>query len=90
MVQYKSHLQRAVLPMLTIKEQLNIKNSVYDDSVTQKLVFLASVEYQRNKTEQTLFALAMSIGTILKEYEWGVKYVLPDGLCELANRIESF
>ena len=88
MIRHKSYLQKAVLSALSTKELLNIKNSIYDDGVTQKLIDLAAEEYRKNKTEKTLYALAMSIGTILKEYEWGIEHVLSDGLCKIANRIE--
>ena len=88
MIRYKAYLQKAVLSMLSHDELMNIRNSIYDDNITQKLISLAVEEYRKNRTEKTLYALAMSIGTILKEYEWGIEHVLSDGLCKIANRIE--
>lgn len=31
----------------------------------------------------------MAVGTIIKEYDWGTQYVMPNGLYEIANQIWS-
>ena len=43
--------------------------------------------YNQNPTEEKVYMIAMSIGTIIKEYGWGNDYVTNEGIYRLANRI---
>lgn len=89
MIFSKQYLQSTIIQWLTPEELNAIKNSVYKDSVVQKLANLASASYLQESTPENLFVLAMSIGTILKEYGWGIDFIKPDGLLKLAKLIEA-
>lgn len=89
MIFSKQYLQSTIIQSLTPEELNAIKNSVYKDSVVQKLANLASASYLQEPTPENLFVQAMSIGTILKEYGWGIDFIKPDGLFKLAKLIEA-
>ena len=87
MITYKTQLQNSLKRILTQSEINSIRLSVIDQGVTDKLVSLAKPIYDQRKDDQTLYSLAMSIGTILKEFEWGEKFISPNKLYELSKRI---
>lgn len=89
MIFSKQYLQSTIIQSLTPEGLNAIKNSVYKDSVVQKLANLASASYLQEPTPENLFVQAMSIGTILKEYGWGIDFIKPDGLFKLAKLIEA-
>lgn len=89
MIFSKQYLQTTIIQSLTPEERDAIKDSIYNDSVVQKLANLASASYLQEPTPENLFVQAMSIGTILKEYGWGMSFIMPDGLLQLARRIET-
>lgn len=89
MIFSKQYLQSTIIQSLTPEELNAIKNSVHKDSVVQKLANLASASYLQEPTPENLFVQAMSIGTILKEYGWGIDFIKPDGLFKLAKLIEA-
>lgn len=45
--------------------------------------------YAQNPSEEMVYMVALSVGTIIKEYGWGTYFVMEDGLYELARRIIS-
>lgn len=85
----KTHLQNAVVNCLTQEELMDIWSSKLNDSVIEKLILLARPYYKEDSTEETLYVLALSIGTIIKEYEWGTYYITKDGMQELQDRIKN-
>jgi|GEM_PF-2526666 hypothetical protein len=87
MMAYKTQLQNSLKEILTQSEINSIKFSVIDQGVIDKLVSLAKPIYAQNRDNQTLYSLSMSIGTILKEFEWGTDFVSSKRLYELAKRI---
>lgn len=85
----KTHLQNAVVNCLTQEELADIWKSNLNESVIEKLILLARPYYKEDPTNDTLDALALSVGTIIKEYEWGIYYLSLDGISELKERIKS-
>ena len=84
----KTHLQNAIVNCLTQEELVDIWNSRLNESVIEKLILLARPYYKEDPTNETLYVLALSIGTIIKEYEWGTYYISKDGMQELQERIK--
>lgn len=89
MMQYKSSIQRMIIPMLSMDELQDIKDSRLNMEVIEKLANIGRVQYQQSMEHncEFLYCLCMAIGTIIKEYNWGIKYVQQDGMCELAEKI---
>ena len=85
----KTYLQNAILNNLTQKELIDIRDSNLNESVIDKLILLARPYYEETPSEETLYVLALSIGTIIKEYEWGTYYISMDGMQDLQNRIKN-
>ena len=84
----KTHLQNTIVNCLTQEELVDIWNSRLNESVIEKLILLARPYYKEDPTNETLYVLALSIGTIIKEYEWGTYYISKDGMQELQERIK--
>lgn len=87
MKMFKSTIQTQVIPQMTMQEQFDVRDSRLNESVVSKLITLASNQYLQYQTPEALYCAAMSVGTIIKEYEWGTQYVSGSGLYELAKRI---
>lgn len=87
MIPLKSAIQKDVLPLLTSQEEVDIACSRKNEQVINKLAKLASFHYRQSPNNETMFCLCMSVGTIIKEYEWGLEYIKPDGMFELAQKI---
>lgn len=85
----KTHLQNAIVELLTQEELFDIWKSNLNENVIEKLISLAHPYYNESPTSETLDILALSIGTIIKEYEWGTYYLSNDGIQELKRRIAS-
>lgn len=85
----KTYLQNAIVNCLTHEELSDIWSSNLNESVIEKLILLARPYYNEDPTDETLYVLALSIGTIIKEYEWGTYYINKEGMQELQNRIKS-
>lgn len=85
----KTVLQNEVIPLLSLQEKNDIKNSRFNQNVLDKLTSLGKREYQKqaDKTDEVLYCICMSIGTIIKEYEWGTTYISQTGMCQLAAKI---
>lgn len=89
MISFKKRIQVEVLDIATRKELENVRDSIYTQSLVDKLVNLAA-RMCGNKADYTsLYCAAMAVGTIIKEYEWGSKWITPNGLYELANHIAN-
>lgn len=89
MIRHKKNLQGAIFRLLDIVEIVAIQGYEYNDAIVEKLVILASDLYREEESDENLYALSMSVGTIIKEYEWGANYVQMDGLYGIAQRIEA-
>lgn len=91
MIAFKSAIQRAIIPMLSPTELSDIKDCRLNITVVEKLTNLGKTKYQHaaERNDETLYCLCMAIGTIIKEYDWGIKYVQQDGMCELAAKIAA-
>ena len=88
MIAYKSSIQLAVIDQLTSDEKEDIMRCVYNDNVVKKLTNIARQEWKHKKGDMaSLYCVAMAVGTIIKEYDWGMRFVRSDGLFELAKRI---
>lgn len=88
-ISIKTNLQNAIIDCLTQEELLDICSSNFNENVVEKLIILACSYYKEDTTNETLYALALSIGTIIKEYEWGTYYISKNGMQELQDRIKS-
>lgn len=87
MVKYKQDIQRSIIPMLTKEETEDIRNSVQNEDVINKLILVALNLYYQNPNNQTLYCLSMAVGTIIKEFEWGTYYISQEGLYQTATKI---
>ena len=88
MIQLKSCIQRAVIPMLSTDELQDIKDCRLNMQVIDKLVYIGKGQYQQivGHSDETLYCLCMAIGTIIKEYDWGTEYIQQSGMCALAKK----
>ncbi len=89
MISYKKSIQEEVLEVATQKEIENVRNSIYSQSLVDKLIILAAKQWSNKTNIASLYCAAMAVGTIIKEYEWGIKWITPDGLYELATQIAN-
>ena len=85
----KTNLQNTIVNCLTQEELMDIWSSNQNNSVIEKLILLARPYYKEDPTNDTLYILALSIATILKEYEWGDYYLSKDGIQILQDRIKN-
>lgn len=85
----KTDLQNAIVNCLTQEELIDIWSSNLNESVIEKLILLARPYYKEDSTDETLYVLALSIGTIIKEYEWGTYYISKAGIQKLQDRIKN-
>lgn len=88
-ISVKTYLQNAIIESLTQDELFDIKSSNVNKSVIKKLILLARPYYDEDPSNETLDVLALSIGTIIKEYEWGLYYLSKEGVQELKDRIKG-
>lgn len=91
MTQFKSAIQREIIPMLTETETDDIRLCRLNTGTIGKLAALGRQHWAcaREKTPATMYCLCMAIGTIIKEYDWGIKYIQQDGMCEISAKITS-
>ena len=89
MMQFKSYIQQAIIPMLSTDELRDIKDCRLNMEIIDKLANIGKIQYQQSVEhgDEILYCLCMAIGTIIKEYDWGIRYVQQDGMCELAEKI---
>ncbi len=89
MIKYKQSLQTKVLDIATQEELLYVAASQINQGLINKLVHLAHKEWIEEGDAASLYCVAMSVGTIIKEFDWGTYYISPEGLYELATRIQN-
>lgn len=90
MIKYKSSIQREILSLLTYSDTCDIRDCRFNTEVVEKLVALGKKHYaSSDKTDETVYCICMAIGTIIKEYDWGVYYIQSTGMCEIAAKIQT-
>lgn len=90
MIDYKSDIQRAVIPTLTTSELADIRDSRMNEAVIDKLCQLTKQKWLNSAGDATtLYCAAMAVATIIKEYEWGMHFLIGDGLWDMAQRIAN-
>lgn len=89
MMLFKSSIQKNILPILSTDELQDIKDCRLNMKVINKLANIGKEQYLQFKehNDEILYCLCMAIGTIIKEYDWGIRYVQQDGMCELAEKV---
>ena len=88
-ISIKTNLQNAIVNCLSQEELADIWSSTLNESVIEKLILLAHPYFKEDPSDETLDVLALSIGTIIKEYEWGLYYLHKEGTQELKDRIRN-
>lgn len=88
-IAYKRTIQFDILPLLTKMEVYDIHKSRKNEGVIDKLCQLGALQMHKGYGFISIYACAMAIATIIKEYEWGLEYLKSDGLYELVTRIEN-
>lgn len=89
MIEYKKSIQKEVLNIATRQELEDVALCRINQGMITKLARLAHNMWRSDGDAISLFCAAMAVGTIIKEYDWGVHYIGPDGLYELAERIQN-
>lgn len=89
MIEYKKNIQINVLEIASQNEMADVVACRINQSLIDKLVRLAHEKWIKEGDAISLYCAAMAIGTIIKEYEWGTYYITPNGLYELAKRIQN-
>ena len=89
MIAYKSMIQKSVLLVATPAEKEDVRNSRINPSLIGKLAKLAHGVWSASPDMESLYCVAMAVGTIIKEYEWGIQYLTPEGLQSMANLIKN-
>ena len=87
MINYKKYVQVNVLDIASRKELEDVRDCRINQGMIDKLVKLCKTAMGGASDAQSAYCAAMAVGTIIKEYEWGQRYLTPDGLYELATRI---
>lgn len=89
MINYKSYIQKTVLDIASRQELQDVRDSHINQGMIDKLCKLAKNEWLLSGDAQSLYCAAMSVATIVKEYDWGTQYLVGDGLYEMAQRIQN-
>lgn len=89
MINFKSLIQREIMPMLSQQELYDIRDCRLNTSTIDKLVTLGKKHFQSHspKSNEVLYCICMAIGTIIKEYDWGTKYIQQSGMCTISQEI---
>lgn len=89
MISYKSTIQQKVLDIATQHEMFDVAACKINGGMIEKLAMLANEEWIKDKDAKSLYCAAMAVATIIKEYDWGVYYLIGEGLYEMANKIQN-
>lgn len=84
---FKTEIQNAILAQISQQEKSDIRYSRYNENVVDKLVSLGAQKFAAYNSVEALYCAAMAVGTIIKEYEWGIQFVTGDGVYQMARRI---
>ncbi|MBR5603914.1 MAG: hypothetical protein IKW51_06870 [Bacteroidales bacterium] len=83
----KVTIQTRITDRLSQDELYDIALSRKNDDVIKKLITIGKELYIQNPSDEKAYMIAVSITTIIKEYEWESYYMSGDGLYELVNEI---
>lgn len=83
----KVTIQTQITDSLSQEELYDVALSRKNDNVIEKLITIGKELYIQEPTDEKAYMIAISIATIIKEYEWGVYYLSENGLYELVNKI---
>ena len=86
-ISYKSSIQKEILPLLTSDQMMDVKYSRKNEDVVKMLIHLGYRKYSIKPTTENLYCASIAVATIIKEYEWGMEYLIGDGLYKLAKRV---
>lgn len=86
-IPYKKVIQTQIIPSLSQRELEDIRDCRLNQNVVDRLCQIGAWQPDVMDDLLHLYACAMAIGTIIKEYEWGIHYIMGDGLYELALKI---
>lgn len=89
MISYKSYIQREILNLASQQELEDVRDSRINQGMIDKLCCLAKREWLLSADAISLYCAAMAVATIIKEYDWGTRYLVGNGLYEMATRILS-
>lgn len=89
MISYKSYIQKAILDIATNRELEDVRDCRINQGMIDKLCRLAKNEWLLSADVQSLYCVAMAVATIVKEYDWGIQYLVGDGVWEIANKIQK-
>ena len=89
MISYKSYVQRAVLNVASAKELADVRDCRINQNMIDKLCTIAKREWLLSRDAESLYCAAIAVGTIIKEYDWGPRYVTGDGPWEIGQRIQN-
>lgn len=88
MIRIKKNVQTKILDIASSREINDVILCRINQGMIDKLCRLAKSECGTPISYKTLYAAAMAVATIVKEYDWGTQYLVGDGLFEIAQRIE--
>lgn len=89
MIKYKNHIQRRIILLANQQELNDVKDCRFNMNMVNKLAFIGQYLFKSSddKSDAILYCICLVIGTIIKEYDWGTKYIQQDGMCEIAAKI---
>lgn len=88
MKMYKSSIQNEIIPLTTQQELRDIVQCRFNFSLVEKLARLGKMHfYESDQSDVSLYCICMAIGTIIKEYDWGIAYIQQEGMCKMAAMI---
>ena len=88
MKRYKSSIQNEIIPLITPQELSDIKLCRLNFSLVEKLAKLGKKHfYESDQSDISLYCICMAIGTIIKEYDWGIAFIQQEGMCKMATMI---
>lgn len=89
MIAYKTLIQNEILNVATQQELHDVVSCRINEGMIDKMADIAHREWRKKGDAVSLYCVAMAVATIVKEYDWGVKYLVGDGLFVLATRIHD-
>lgn len=89
MVTYKNRVQTGIIDLATPGELDDVRHGRINQAMIDKLCRLAKDEWATSADATALYCAAMAVATIVKEYGWGLHYLMGNGLWEMANRIQT-
>ena len=85
----KSNIQIQITDQMSFDELQDVAISKKNNNVIEKLVTIGKKIYSQNPTDENAYMIAVSIGTIIKEYGWDNDYIAGEKLYVLVNKISQ-